>query len=215
MIKIFNIDATNLYLTGNSYFLKWHDLKDTNLLNDENFERTRAGIGSELILDLNKRSSWTNKFSYFLNFNDEINNFFNEHNIYVANPFQLLKYKVGDFFLNHKDTKINSDAGSHEYTCLIFCPYSNENLEGGNLIFKNPDELYEIKFNPSIETNKNNFVMIIFDVNMYHEVEPIISGMRLVFKKPLFIKNKVNIKVNEVAELCDGGGCFYGNTGDY
>lgn len=75
MLKIFNVDATNLYLTGNSYFLKWHALKDTELLNDENFERTCAGIGYELILDLNKCSSWTNKFSYLLNFNDEINNF--------------------------------------------------------------------------------------------------------------------------------------------
>jgi hypothetical protein len=96
------------------------------------------------------------------------------------------------------------------FNALIFCPYSNENL-----IFKNPDELYEIKFNPSIETNKNNFVMIIFDVNMYHEVEPIISGTRFVFKKQLFVKNKINVKVEEVNDLCDGKGGFYGSTGDY
>lgn len=44
--------------------------------------------------------------------------------------------------------------------------------------------------------------MIIFDANMYHNVEPVIGGKILVFKKPLFVKNKVNIKVEEVGKLC-------------
>ena len=216
MIKIFNVDTSGLKLFCNGSNFEWLELKNSNYLKNENFERTPVGIGSESVLDLTLRSSWTNKFAYFLNFNHEINDFLNKHGIIGSNPFQLLKYDVGDFFLNHKDTKINSDIGSHEYTCLIFCPFTEDELEGGNLIFKSHDDLYVIKFNPSVETNKNNFVMLIFDVNMYHKVEPIIRGTRWVFKKPLFVKNKVNVKSEEVDELTDGGGGgFFGKSGDY
>jgi len=142
-----------------------------------------------------------------------------------------VKYEIGDFFLSHHDTKLpdiirdNRITEIHQYTCLIFCPYGeNEILEGGELIFKHSEALYEIKFDPSIETKKNNFVMIIFSIDMYHEVLPIIKGTRYVFKKPLFVKTETNNTEQEeddedlVSELCDGGfkepGMF-GIIGDY
>ena len=70
-------------------------------------------------------------------------------------------------------------------------------MEGGELIFKHPEALYEIKFDPSIETKKNNFVMLIFSIDMYHEILPIIKGTRWVFKKPLFVETE---KVSESIE---------------
>jgi hypothetical protein len=61
--------------------------------------------------------------------------------------------------------------------------------------------------------------MVIFSIDMYHEVLPIIKGTRYVFKKPLFV-NKTSTKIiesNEAdADLCDGGCGFLGGGGaDY
>jgi len=133
----------------------------------------------------------------------------------------LIKYEEGDFFLNHRDTNMSNEIdGTHEYSCLIFCPYGEDynTLEGGELMLKHPDGLYEIKFDPAIETRQGRFVMVIFSIDMYHEVLPIIKGSRYVFKKPLFV-NKTStkiVKTNEVDDLCDGGCIFLGGKGgDY
>jgi predicted 2-oxoglutarate/Fe(II)-dependent dioxygenase YbiX len=135
----------------------------------------------------------------------------------------LIKYKQGDFFLTHGDRNL-SDALEgiiHKYTSLLFCPY--DTYEGGELIFTHPEELYEIKFNPRIETNNGKFVMIIFSIDMLHKVLPIISGTRCVFKKPLFVKSDSNIIKKEnnykdcVDTLDDGGWTCTsgGGGGDY
>jgi len=219
MFKIFNIDPSA------QEFLHLYGLKNSLELKSHNFERTLAGIGSIEVLDLEKRSSWTHKHKCLVGFTKEINEFFNQNKIiygkeeYGYDEFSLLKYETGDFFLNHRDTKLpdiiknNGIKEIHQYTCLIFCPYGeNEILEGGELIFKHPDALYEIKFNPGVETKKNNFVMLIFSIDMYHEVLPIIKGIRYVFKKPLFVKtghnedeDKYDNDDEEVDDLCDGG----------
>ena len=120
--------------------------------------------------------------------------------------FTMLKYEPGDFFLNHRDTDMSAyEDGNHLYTCLIFCPFSenNELLEGGELIFKHPDGLYDIKFDPAVETRQNRFVMVIFSIDMYHEVLPIIKGSRWVFKKPLFVKTFSKYKTEKKEDIDD------------
>ncbi len=228
MIKIIQLNVSNNYLHTKYEFeqYKWHDLRNKPILQSQNFERTLASIGSINILDLEKRSSWTHKLQFVLNFPSEATQFFEQNNIlYKYDYFSLLKYETGDFFLNHRDTDLSNalDNLIHQYTCLIFCPYGEDNeiLEGGELILKHPSKLYDIKIDSSIETNKNRFVMVIFSIDMYHEVLPIISGSRYVFKKPLFVK-RISTIIEErndvnVDELCDGGGCGFGfnNTGDY
>lgn len=132
----------------------------------------------------------------------------------------MLKYEKGDFFLNHHDSNLtNKIDGVHEYTCLIFCPYGEdyETLEGGELILKHPDGLYEIKFDPAVETRHGHFVMVIFSIDMYHEVLPIIKGTRYVYKQPLFVRTKTEtIKYNlddpEILMDCSHG---YNWSGDY
>ena len=167
---------------------------------------------------------------FLSNLPSEAREFFEQNNILCEKDcidydyFSLLKYETGDFFLNHRDTDLTDvlDNSVHQYTCLIFCPYGcdNEILQGGELILKHPDKLYEIKFDPSVETNKNRFVMVIFSIDMYHEVLPVISGSRYVFKKPLFVKTTTK-KIKDINEtrfddLCDGGGLdFSGRGGDY
>ena len=229
MIKIIQLNVSDNYLHINNHYeqqYKWHDLKNNPIIQSQNFERTLASIGSTNILDLKKRSSWTHKLQFVLNFPSEATQFFEQNNIqYKDNYFSLLKYETGDFFLNHCDTDLSNalDNLIHQYTCLIFCPYGEdgEDLEGGELILKHPDRLYDIKVDSSVKTNNNQFVMVIFSIDMYHEVLPIISGSRYVFKKPLFVKRSSTIIEvrNDVNadDLCDGGGCDFGfsTTGDY
>ena len=196
-----------------TYNCNLNELKKDKILEHENFDRTFAGIGLTNILDLEKRSSWTHKLKFHFKLPSELQHFFAENNIRGISfaDFTMLKYEPGDFFLNHCDTDLsNYKDGDHKYTCLIFCPFSenNEILEGGELIFKHPDGLYEIKFNPSVETRQNRFVMVIFSIDMYHEVLPIIKGFRWVLKKPLFDKffTKGGTEdSSDEGELCDVG----------
>ena len=85
-------------------------------------------------------------------------------------------------------------------------------------MLRHPDGLYEIKFDPAVETRQRRFVMVIISIDKYHEVLPIIKGTRYVFKKPLFVKKPSTkiIETDEVDDLCDGGGGFLGGGGgDY
>ena len=199
-------------------------LKNNAMVQSENFERTLAGKGLTNVLDLEKRSSWTHKSKFHIHtLPNEVSQFMEQNNIltHIDNikyePFSLLKYEEGDFFLNHRDTNMSNEIdGTHEYTCLIFCPYGEDYqiLEGGELMLRHPDKLYEIKFDPAVETRHYRFVMVIFSIDMYHEVLPIIKGTRYVFKKPLFVKktSTKRVEINEVDVLCDG---FHGEGGDY
>ena len=73
---------------------------------------------------------------------------------------------------------------------------------------KHPEGLYDIKFDPAVETRQNRFVMVIFSIDMYHEVLPIIKGSRWVLKKPLFDKFFTKGRTEDTddeGELCDIG----------
>jgi len=193
-------------------------LTNNPLFKSENFERTLVGKGLTDVLDLEKRSSWTHKLTFYIyTFPNEVSQFMEQNNILTYKDgmkyasFSLIKYEEGDFFLNHRDTNMSNEIdGIHEYTCLIFCPYGEDytTLEGGELMLRHPNGLYEIKFDPAVETRQGRFVMVIFSTDMYHEVLPIIKGSRYVFKQPLFVK-KTSTKIVEteteiVDDLCDG-----------
>jgi hypothetical protein len=244
MFKIIELDPSenDLYV-GKGYLnpkkYNWFELKNEPILQSQEFEKTLVGIGSTSVLDLEKRSSLTHKLQFYLNLPSEAYKFLEQNKIFPFGkysskyqPFSLLKYEEGDFFLNHRDTNLTTDEIEiHKYTCLIFCPYGEDNeiLEGGELVLKHPDGLYEIKFDPAVETRKNRFVMVIFSIDMYHEVLPIIKGSRWVFKKPLFVieenlkkteeEDKSKIEEKEEDILCDGGAGMYWstflNSGDY
>ena len=206
--------VNSLYVNPNeTYKCNLVELKNDKILEHENFERTFAGIGLTNILNLEKRSSWTHKLKFRFKLPSELQAFMNQNNIRGMSfgDFTMLKYEPGDFFLNHCDTDLsNYKDGDHKYTCLIFCPFSenNEILEGGELILKHPEGLYDIKFDPAVETRQNRFVMVIFSIDMFHEVLPIIKGSRWVLKKPLFDKFFTKGRkedTDDEGELCDVG----------
>lgn len=57
MIKIFNINPSAVE------FQYLYELKNSQELESHYFQRTLASVGSTVVLDLEKRSSWTNKHS--------------------------------------------------------------------------------------------------------------------------------------------------------
>lgn len=160
------------------------NIKTSKYIHDENFNRTLACGKEGRRLDLSVRSSWTNKYKYLIETPIEAKEFFTQNNILQGEEndlYDLLKYEEGDFFENHIDTQVTPN---HRYTCIIYCPYSNEHFEGGELILQEPNNLYEIKFNPA---NYKGYVMVIFSIDMYHKVLPIIKGTRWIYKKRLCI----------------------------
>lgn len=209
--------------------MSWYDLKKHNIISSENFTRSLVRIGSIDKLNLKTRSSWTNTHLFCIELPDELLDFYNKNNIQykkdsdkVYDDFSLLKYESGDFFKYHLDTNLTdySTDYTHEYTCLIFCPY--DKYTGGELIFSHPNKLYETKFNPSIITNDMNWIAIIFSIDMAHEVLPIISGIRYVFKKHLFVKDAEKAKkrrdLQNVVDTLEGDGGFdlgFSKTSDY
>jgi hypothetical protein len=246
MLKIIPLNANNIsveLIFGSNYTIKTKlnhipkatTINDVPILSEQNFARTLAGINGSLCLDLEKRSSWTFNKQLQISTPSEAKQFFDQTNILQVNEYDnydLLKYEVGDFFLSHKDTNLTKqvdalddpdETKSHQYTCLIFCPFDTtfnttfdttnkapNKLVGGELIFKHPESLYEIKFDPSVETNKNNYIMVIFSIDMYHEVLPIIEGSRYVLKKPLFVgsnnqsinkSSADNLKIEPIADV--------------
>ncbi len=193
MFKVIELDLVKCSCSNNNIDYL-HQLENSDLItNNENYNRTLAGFGDVRRLDLSKRSSWTHNSMFRIPTPPEAQETFNLLQILSDDNFdsyELLRYETGDFFLNHNDTQ---NAPNHQYTCLIFCPFGN--VSGGELVFNHPDGLYNIKFNPS-EIARKQFVMVIFSLDMFHEVLPIIKGTRWVLKKPLFVK-ETDIIINE------------------
>lgn len=169
------------------------DFDYSKLHHNRNFITTKLAIGDALILDREKRKSLTYNRLLHMKNPTELTEYFIINSILQGAAYlkcEILKYEEGDFFTNHMDTFIfdNHGKGEHKYTCLIFGTFEQEDgyFEGGELHFKHPSGLYDIKIDPSIEVNKNKYVAVIFSIDMYHEVLPIIRGTRYVLKKPLF-----------------------------
>lgn len=135
-------------------------------LKDEDFTRSEMGQGSTNFTDLEQRSSWTYEDTVELHHYGAV---------YNELEYKLVKYKEGDFFNLHKDSR-----GSH--TVLMFCP---SEFEGGYLILKK-DTSFELRIKPS--EVKDSFMIVKFSTDFLHEVTPITKGTRYVFKS--YIENK-------------------------
>lgn len=180
-------------------------LKNTEYANENNFKRTKINIDGENIEDLEKCSSWTHEEQFLISFESEedkkqLEPFISDHQRY-----NLLKYEKGDFFKNHIDKK---QLDGHNYTCLIFIHDESHELKGGDLILHDKDNTFKIVFEPS--KLKYNF-MIIYSIDLFHEVLPVEEGVRYVFKTQidkLIEENKQNEITyednNEFSDSCGG-----------
>ena len=197
MFKIIKLDDISISVNNVTHNIE--QFKNNGYLDDNNFSRSFAGMGNDYILDLSQRSSWNTKLPYQIHFNSVDYNNFNRNNKinYNESMYTLLKYEEGDFFKKHIDTQLNN---KHAYTCLIF--YNFTSFKGGDLILSDKDNNFETVIHTS---NFEGIFMVIFSIDLYHEVLPVTEGKRYVFKKPLFVDYDVNTYFTEVDVLCDGG----------
>jgi len=77
-------------------------LTNNPLFKSENFERTLVGKGLTDVLDLEKRSSWTHKLTFYIyTFPNEVSQFMEQNNILTYKDgmkyasFRLIKYEEG------------------------------------------------------------------------------------------------------------------------
>lgn len=113
-----------------------------------------------------------------------------ENFLYNDKYYDLLKYEKGDFFKEHQDSKYNE---YHIGTILIYPPKKESNYEGG--------ELYLPKENITIKAFDNEWSIVILHINTLHEVKPITSGIRYVFKQKFIINDNVKILLEN--KLCE------------
>lgn len=107
----------------------------------------------------------------------------------IDGVFSFLKYEKGCFTLKHTD-RIG------DYTCLIF-PAGYKSTGGELVIYKDGKEIVNFKhYNIEYDT------IVIFPVGLEHEVLPVTSGERYVFKCSL--SNIVKPEITYVTRCCDG-----------
>jgi hypothetical protein len=81
----------------------------------------------------------------------------------------LINYNVGDFFLKHKDDTLMGAKGSTRKYVSGF--HVNEDYQGGDFVLYDYDDNFKI-----IEKRKG--YPYVFESKMYHEVKPVILGIR-------------------------------------
>ena len=189
LIKLNPDDITFEYQNKSQTMYFWVENMFTDaIMNQENFTRTLATVNNSRVEDLEQRSSWTHNKTFDIK-SPDISSYFGRAMCPRRSPkedphnesrYQLLKYEKGDFFNKHLDRK---QTPEHEYTCLIIINDKENEYEGGELILTDQDNIYNIHVS---EACKLECVMIIFSIDLYHEITPITKGARYVFKKPMY-----------------------------
>jgi predicted 2-oxoglutarate/Fe(II)-dependent dioxygenase YbiX len=174
-------------------------------------------------VDLTKRNSSTFKNKYIIK-SDKLDEYLVEKNIVSSSycteehsglfgtsisyltSFELLKYDVGGFFLKHRDKLFSNENSYHLHThmCLLYPPRRLTEYTGGSLIIYDEDESVVDKI--EIETSLfDDWTFVIFDQKTCHEITPVISGQRYVFKGQLYKRNENYVfpKFGEELDLSD------------
>lgn len=100
--------------------------------------------------------------------------------------FELLRYSEGGFFLKHNDRLKISNFGrsrTHTHIALIYPPSYISEYTGGDLILYDHDGAVTHTIVPSAFTN---WTCVIFEQTTSHEITPVTSGKRFVFKGAIF-----------------------------
>lgn len=146
------------------------------------FEQSYATVNGERVVDQSKRSSKICTQKFMIDFPDELKFFCKTCQIKTPSKLSmtLYKYEEGDFFAQHVDRQ-RSDT--HAYTLLLLPPCASELkncFQGGNL------KIGSTTINCSSITE---YTYLIFNIDLLHELEPILKGTRFVFKSQLDVEN--------------------------
>tara|TARA_R110000822_G_scaffold167675_1_gene307850 strand:+ start:1845 stop:2429 length:585 start_codon:yes stop_codon:yes gene_type:complete len=114
---------------------------------------------------------WCNFLTY--TFKILVKDYFNftklPNNVEQIIDIQILKYEKGGHYVFHTD---DSRSAHRILSCIFF---TNDDYEGGNLLFKYPFKKDIVK----IEKKSNRMVIFPSNILYSHSVEPVISGERL------------------------------------
>ena len=106
---------------------------------------------------------------------------------YDINDLLIIRYNVGKGFPLHVHSKITD---THLGDIVIYPPsyFLSEELIGGDLVIYNSIDPFEEKMRVEVSKLKV-WTKIFIPIGVYHEVEPIISGMRYTFKFDIYSDN--------------------------
>jgi hypothetical protein len=145
------------------------------IFKDENWIVSSVGKNGIDSIDMTVRNSMVSKYKFTMDYPMEL---FNDLHLRVDNlpllNLQLLKYNEGNFFARHKDRKYSE---KHKYTILILPPMSVGNIFTGGEICINGQEIIQ---------DINKYKIIIFSLDLIHNINPVLSGIRYVFKGVLY-----------------------------
>ncbi len=207
LIKTIEVDEIKFrYVKGeNEYSEILENIERLNFLHEDIlYEKTQVGVNfngvTTLIVDEEKRKSKTHKYNFFIDycFTNLLYNFLFDNNLklYGDDKWQLLRYDKDDMFLIHKDRQINNN---HEYSILLFPPKDFSHFEGGDLILLNNENETNVSLQTVFKTNNfNQWTFVIFSIDLFHYVQPILQGHRFVWKNALFNINDVDENIQDL-----------------
>lgn len=158
-----------------------------NFIDKLEWEQSYATLNGIRVVDTTKRSSkiCTQKFN--VDFPNELNFFCKTCKITQPSKLELtlFKYDEGDFFAQHVNRQRSEN---HAYTLLILPPCKSDTqnwFQGGNLI---------IGSTVITCSSITAYTYLIFNIDILHELEPILKGTRYVFKSQLDVTDKSVIR---------------------
>jgi predicted 2-oxoglutarate/Fe(II)-dependent dioxygenase YbiX len=196
MIGVFisKIEPLSIYFTKknkeNIIYDKFNLKKNINNLNLKNINWEKCSVGNSITgknyIDENIRTGYYSNDKIVVKNYDKLNflnNIFNNdifssitYCISTLNDedryWKILKYEKNGFFQRHKDGICNEN---HFATAIIIPPLSLNKYEGGELILYGENEELVIK------ADENDWKLVVFGLEIEHELRPIILGERIVF----------------------------------
>ena len=107
------------------------------------------------------------------------------NSVNISDVWTILKYEKGDFFKKHKDGVSQKE---HVSTILAIPPKSICEHSGGELVIYKDDNTGDIEC--EIHADQNEWTIVCMNVNISHEVKPVLSGIRYVFKNKIIVNTE-------------------------
>jgi len=187
------------------------NLHNSKSLNVQDISWEKCSVGNsktgDNYFDVNIRNGYYSKDEIHLYIeNDDMNglldNVFNNkiftsinYNIAFLNgnyqPWKMLRYDPEGFFQRHTDGIRNEN---HFATGIIIPPLSLNKYEGGELV------LYDKNEELVINADENDWKIVVFGLEIEHELKPVKSGQRIVFVCPFEYDREMKYILNSSDE---------------
>jgi hypothetical protein len=205
------INSDSYYYYSSSFFNIYQSPKDnfqnSKSLNIKDIEWRKCTVGNsnthQNYIDENIRNGYFSRDNIKISaFNssmaDLLTNIF-DNNIFISvkynfcftnddyQPWKMLRYDENGFFQRHSDGIRNEN---HFATGIIIPPLSLNKYEGGELVLYRKDEELVIT------ADENNWKLVVFALDIEHELKLIKSGQRIVFVCPFDYNKEMKYLLN-------------------